>query len=305
MYLIWIFWVQIDSIEWPIKSNSVGSGNMSPCGPISFDNHLNHCFVVLRHATKLLDAKIGRLREHNQYYSTRWSFLEIVCLVLDLCHRSQRVAPFCLKSESRFQGQKIRSHKWRAGIPSNLNPASKEISDSVDLCVKLKFVSYTSNCLAQTSDFRRTHNVPPEVRFWVLKISSKIGVLKQSQPALFGSITHITILFVFTCVMDVRYQSIQSLVTSFGPWRECGNWLWRFSLKMSCSIFLMHKLWITKKMRYSLRYLIIGEKIFPWFNISPSPPPNRNYSWWRAGKFSSLWFCLGLWWACKIFRIQF
>ena len=42
-------------------------------------------------------------------------------------------------------------------------------------------------------------------RFWVLKISRKIGVLKQSQPALFGSITHMTILFVFTCAMDVRY----------------------------------------------------------------------------------------------------
>ena len=28
------------------------------------------------------------------------------------------------------------------------------------------------------------------------------------QPALFGIITHITILYVFTCVMDVRYQTI-------------------------------------------------------------------------------------------------
>ena len=40
------FGVQIDSIEQPIKSNSVGSGNMSHCRASSLSNHLDHCFVV-------------------------------------------------------------------------------------------------------------------------------------------------------------------------------------------------------------------------------------------------------------------
>ena len=92
-------------------------------------------------------------------------------------------------------------------------------------------------------------------------------------------------------------------------WGECGDRFWRFSLILpkwtapnsSRCIFL----WMTKKIHYLLRYFIIGERIFPWFKISPSPPPNRNYSWWRAGRFSSLWFCFCLWSACKIFRIQF
>ena len=43
------FWVQIDSIEQPIESNSVGSGNMSHCGTSSLKNNLDHCFVVLKH----------------------------------------------------------------------------------------------------------------------------------------------------------------------------------------------------------------------------------------------------------------
>ena len=43
------FWVQVHSIEWPIKRNSVGPGNMSHCGTPSLDDHLNHCFVVLKH----------------------------------------------------------------------------------------------------------------------------------------------------------------------------------------------------------------------------------------------------------------
>ena len=57
-------------------------------------------------------------------------------------------------------------------------------------------------------------------RFRVHKISRKIGVLKQSQPALFCSITRIKILFVFTCVMDVIYETMQSFITGSGPFRD-------------------------------------------------------------------------------------
>ena len=48
------------------------------------------------------------------------------------------------------------------------------------------------------------------------------GVLKQSQSALFCSITHIT-MCIFTCMMNIRYQSIQAFVTGFGPFcnRSC------------------------------------------------------------------------------------
>ena len=41
--------VQIDSIEQPIKSNSVGSGNMSHYRASSLYDHLDHCFVVFKH----------------------------------------------------------------------------------------------------------------------------------------------------------------------------------------------------------------------------------------------------------------
>ena len=40
--------VQIDSIKQPIKSNSVGSGNMSHCRASSLYDHLDHCFVVFK-----------------------------------------------------------------------------------------------------------------------------------------------------------------------------------------------------------------------------------------------------------------
>ena len=44
-----VFGVQVDSIEQPIKRNSVGPGNMSHCGTPSLHDHLDHCFVVLKH----------------------------------------------------------------------------------------------------------------------------------------------------------------------------------------------------------------------------------------------------------------
>ena len=40
--------VQIHSIEEPIKSNSVGSGNMSQCRASSLYDHIGHCFVVFK-----------------------------------------------------------------------------------------------------------------------------------------------------------------------------------------------------------------------------------------------------------------
>ena len=67
--------VQIDSIKQPIKSNSVGYGNMSHCGASTLSNHFDHCFVVFKHIQQiLLDSKIGRLREQNQHYSDHQTF---------------------------------------------------------------------------------------------------------------------------------------------------------------------------------------------------------------------------------------
>ena len=41
--------VKIDSIEQPIKSNSMSSGNMSHCWTSAFHNHLDYSFIVLKH----------------------------------------------------------------------------------------------------------------------------------------------------------------------------------------------------------------------------------------------------------------
>ena len=41
-----------NSIEQPIKSNSVGSGDVSPCRTSAFNDHLDHCFIEFESINK-------------------------------------------------------------------------------------------------------------------------------------------------------------------------------------------------------------------------------------------------------------
>ena len=62
--------------------------------------------------------------------------------------------------------------------------------------------TYRNKCMTSKNTRCSTRS-----RFWILKISCKIGVLKQSQSALFGSVSHMAILFVFTCMMNAGDQT--------------------------------------------------------------------------------------------------
>ena len=44
-----VFWVKINPIEQPVKSNSMGSGNMSHCWTPAFGDHLDHSLIVFKH----------------------------------------------------------------------------------------------------------------------------------------------------------------------------------------------------------------------------------------------------------------
>ena len=107
------FWVQVYSIEQPIKRNSAGPGNMYHCGTPSLNDHFDHSFIVLKHIQQsFLMRKNGRLRNTISVIQNVDNSFEIACLARDLCHSSQRVAPFYRGSELCFQGLKtIRSHK--------------------------------------------------------------------------------------------------------------------------------------------------------------------------------------------------
>ena len=101
----------------------------------------------------------------------------------------------------------IRSHGSSAGIPSILNPASKEmISDSVELC-ETEVCFWHIQFVGTNERLPKMHRFPPEDGFASSRSRAKSESWKQSQSALFCSVSHITILFVLTCVMNVRDQT--------------------------------------------------------------------------------------------------
>ena len=82
---------------------------------------------------------------------------------------------------------------------------------------KLKFRFLHIQFIGTNVWLPETHNVPPEVDFE----SSRSPGTSESwhSPSLhcFAVLPTIALLFVFTCVMNVKYQSIQAFVTGHGP----------------------------------------------------------------------------------------
>ena len=182
------FGAQINSIEQPIKSNSVGPGNMSHCGTPPIHNHFNYSFIVFKHIQQ--SFLMRRLDV--------WG--NIINIVQNVDLPSRFLSSFSVN-------RSFSSFCW---IVRNW-------------CLFLAHPTYWNKCM--TSENAQCSS---KSGFRIFKISREVRVLKQSQSALFGSITHMTMLFVFTSVMKIWNQSIQTFVTGFGPFcdrsRKLINW---------------------------------------------------------------------------------
>ena len=89
---------------------------------------------------------------------------------------------------------------------------------------------------------------------------------------------------------------------SSDQWWQYKKCFWKLSFLLQNSIAPSSspgRLPWRRKIDQFLRHWIIGDWIFSWFNIGPSSFPNRYSSCGWAGRISSLWFCFGLWSACK------
>ena len=188
---------------------------LETCPASSLYDHLYPCFVIFKHI-QLPDEKICTDQSFHEI-----SFAFEVCEVLNELHvGSDTDLPVLYNSDTCSQELQQRGPI----IPEQANrPISSQCPKRWFLillnCAKLKFASYTSNLWEQNVWLPKMQ-CSSRSGFWIFKISSEIRVLKQSQSALFSSITHMTILFVFTCVMNVWNQSIQAFVTGFGPFRN-------------------------------------------------------------------------------------
>ena len=211
------FGVQIDSIEQPIKSNYVGPGNMSHCRTPSLK-------IIL------ITASLSSNTYNKASWRADWTFegtdsMSCITLILfwDLWCLSSPFTGFPVRSEIREQfprTETIRSHSSRAGKPSNLSPVSREmISDTVELCE-------TEVC------FLHIQLIGTNV--WLPKT--------QNSPSLhcLAVFPHMAILFVFTCMMNVRDQTRSSFVTSFGPLCDWSckfvHWPWNIRSSNTCQV---------------------------------------------------------------------
>ena len=73
--------VQFDSIKEPIKSNSVGSGNMSHCRTPSFNDHFDHCVVVFK------DVQQSFLTRRMHVWRNEINIIQIINLSRNLLPR--------------------------------------------------------------------------------------------------------------------------------------------------------------------------------------------------------------------------
>ena len=106
-------------------------------------------------------AKIGRWKEHGHHYSTRWSFLEIACLIRDLC---RSVVPFYRGSDLYFQGlrQSDPIHRERESRPISIQCPKRWFRILLTVRNCSLFLTHPT-LLEQMCDFQKTHNVLPEV----------------------------------------------------------------------------------------------------------------------------------------------
>ena len=146
-----------------------------------------------------------------QYIDLPLKYMMFVNIIIRLLDLSETWETFP-KTET------IRSHISRAGKPSNLNPVAK---DNFRFCwtvwnwsLFLAHPTYWNKCM--TSENAQCSS---RSGFRIFKISLDIRVLKVP-VCIVCSITHMTIMFVFTSLMNVWNQSIQTLVTCFGPFRN-------------------------------------------------------------------------------------
>ena len=147
--------VQIDSVKWPIKRNSVDSWHVSHRWTSALNDHFDHCFIVFKDVQLRLALRrlcvCGNVIHMRQLINISvwvWicdsanSLLLLDWLVFWYCSMNATL----LSPHPINQQQVI--HPFANQHPTKwflilLN------------CAKLKFVSYTSNWLEQTYDFQK------------------------------------------------------------------------------------------------------------------------------------------------------
>ena len=168
--------IQVDSVKQPTKRNSMGSRHLSHCWTSAFDDHFNHCFVILKnvkHSTRLRRLHVWRnIISVAQFkiFVLIWGLNLVLGVSSWWCAMQPNFhAPSLWVSSNWFREEcntsKTKSKRSRPGFPSMCRPASREIfSSSVELCETE--VCFWHTQLLGTNVWRpKIHKFHPEIDF--------------------------------------------------------------------------------------------------------------------------------------------
>ena len=229
MYLVWIFGSKL------IRSNNQSSATLWVLETCLIVGLLPSMIILITSSLSSKTYNKTSWREEMTFEGIRSTFSKSLITPWD-CFRFwivwgvERTSRFFINGSTRSlwlwfvfpRTATIRSHKSKCG--DTIQSQSSVQRDGFWFCwtvwnwsLFLTHPTYWNKCM--------TSKHAMFLQKWILNPQDhrKSRVLKQSKSALFSSITHIAILFVFTCVMNVWNQSIQAFVTSFGPFcnRSC------------------------------------------------------------------------------------
>ena len=213
IHLIWIFGSEL------IRSNNQSRATLWVletsliCPASSLYNNLDHCFVVLKHIQQsFLMRNVDAWRNQvDLVQNIEHPFRLHLRVILITANNGSLRSIMVVSRVSKHRKQSDPTKRERESrLISILRP--KRWFLILLNCVKTE-VCFLHIQLIGTNVWlpKKNTKCSTRSRFWVLKISCKIGVSKKSQSALFLQYYQHYSTF-FTCVMNVRYQSIQTFV---------------------------------------------------------------------------------------------
>ena len=207
---------------------------MSHCRASSFNDHLDHCFVVFETLQQSFLVRrmivwknkinIVQIIDHSMRLLSFLNCVRCWTNFTQFGHKSPRALSlwFMFPRTATIQIPYIKCGWYH---PTSILHLKKWFPILLS-CVKLNFVSYTSNYWNKCETSKNAQ-CSTWCLFWILKISCKIGVLKQSQSALYRNtvcihlcneiiVCHI-LRSILWSIVQICSLTIENLVFQFVP----------------------------------------------------------------------------------------
>ena len=208
-------WFQVNSVEQPIKRNSVGSGHVSHCWTPSFDNHLDDSFVVFKKCTteSRLEKQMRWWVRNSHLTSAQPLAFSLLVMEWSPVPLNSPWASLTLQSQCPKGREQAAVHPYAVQHPSKWFQILQNCGIS-DVCFSHIQLMGTNVRLPSI------HKTSPEVDFESSKSPAKSESWNKASRQCWAVLPTWQY-SEFICVMNVWYQSCQSSVACLCPFGDC------------------------------------------------------------------------------------